>query len=221
MAGYRASLNSFAAGEIGRQIRSRWDANKYQTGLDEAKNVLILPSGGVYNRPGLRFCGATQDRTSLARLIPFTFSVGQAYALEFTDQTMRVYYEGGLVLRPELQITAATNTNPLTVTIPDSGYEIGWDVYFVPGSILGMTELNGLTLRVLFVAGDVVTFDADATGWGVFTASTGGVPGGAEGGSGGQPPPPVPGEPDPTPPFEDTVPPPRTDNSADAAIVIP
>lgn len=204
---FRAGGNSFAAGVIGRQVRARNDTIKYQTGLDEAYNVLILPAGGIYNRPGFLWGGNLKDSTSLGRVVPFTFSINQSYALEFTDELMRVYYDGGLVLRPELVITAATNTNPLTVTSADHGYQAGWDIYFLPGSILGMTELNGLTLRVLSVTDDVVTLDADATGWGVFTSSTGGVAGGSAGGTGGEPP----VDPDaPLPPFPDDDPPPET-----------
>jgi hypothetical protein len=203
---YRAAQNAFSGGEIGRQVRARDDTQKYKGGLDLALNILLLPAGGFYNRPGFRFAAQLKNSTSLGRLFPAAMSLNQAYALELTDGLMRVYYDGGLVLRPELIVTGATNTNPLTVTIPDSGYEIGWDIYFT--GQLGMTELNGLTLTITNIVGDVVTFGSvDATDWGVWTGSTGGVAGDAGGGSGGVPPP----EPDdPLPPVDDDEPPPPT-----------
>lgn len=208
--GYRVDLNAFGGGEVGRQVRGRHDTAKYKSGLDLALNVLLLPAGGFYIRPGFRFASVLKDSTGLGRLFPFTFSLNQSYALEFTDETMRVYYDGGLVLRPELIVTAATTTNPLTVTIPANGYEVGWEVYFTGQE--GMTELNGRTLRVTAVAGDLVTFgDVDASDWGTWTASTGGVAGDDEGGTGGQPPPPDPGDPDPPiPPIRDDELPPPT-----------
>lgn len=207
---FRADMNSFVGGEIGRQVRARHDTAKYKSGLDLALNILLLPAGGFYNRPGFRFAAQLKDSTAVGRLFPFTFSLNQSYALEFTDELMRVYYDGGLVLRPELIVTAATNTDPLTVTVPDNGYEVGWDIYFTDQA--GMTELNGLTLTVTANDGDTLTFGGvDATGWGVWTGSTGGVAGDAEGGTGGYPAPPLPGEPDPPlPPVEDDEPPPPT-----------
>jgi hypothetical protein len=197
---FRSDLNVFNAGEIGRQVRARHDTAKYQAGMDLALNVLLLPGGGFYNRAGFRYASCLKDSTGLGRLFPFTFSLNQSYALEFTDELMRVYYDGGLVLRPELIVTGATNTDPLTVTIPDSGYEIGWEIYFTGQA--GMTQLNGRTLTVTNVVGDVVTFgDVDATGWGVWTGSTGGVAGTGT---------PVPDPDEPLPPIEDDEPPPPT-----------
>lgn len=204
MAGVRGNMNTFNAGEVGRQVRARHDTQKYQSGLDEAYNVLLLPAGGAYIRPGTLFAGELRDSTALGRLFPFIFSLNQSNVLEFSDGVMRVYYGGALVLRPELVVTAATQTNPLTVTVPDSGYEVGWDIYFT--GQLGMTELNGQTLRITAIVGDALTFGGvNATGWGAWTGSTGGVPGDDEGGTGGYPP----YDPDePPPPFDDDTDPP-------------
>lgn len=203
---FREDMNSFVGGEIGRQVRARHDTAKYKSGLDQALNILLLPAGGFYIRPGFRYASSLKDSTGLGRLFPFTFSLNQSYALEFTDEAMRVYYDGGLVLRPELIVTAATNTNPLTVTVPFHDYVVGWEIYFTGQE--GMTELNGRTLAVTAVVGDVVTFGGvDATGWGVWTGSTGGVAGDAEGGTGGY----APVDPaDPLPPIDDDEPPPPT-----------
>lgn len=203
---FREDMNSFVGGEIGRQVRARHDTAKYKSGLDQALNILLLPAGGFYIRPGLRFAATLKDSTGLGRLFPFTFSLNQSYALEFTDELMRVYYDGGLVLRPELIVTAATNSNPLTVTIPDNCYEVGWDVYFTGQA--GMTQLNGRTLTVTAVAGDVVTFGGvNSTAWGVWTGNTGGVAGDVLGGCGGY----APTDPDdPLPPVVDDEPPPPT-----------
>ncbi len=201
---YRTDINSFVGGEIGRQVRARHDTAKYKTGLDLARNVLLLPAGGAYNRPGFRFGSELKDSSAIGRLFPFTFSLNQSYALEFTPEMMRVYYDGGLVLRPELIVTGAANSNPLVVIIPNSGYTVGMQVYFTGQS--GMTELNGRTLTVTAVDGDNITFDAISTEWGVWTGSEGGVAGDDDGGTGGYPdvPPVTP------PPIIDDEPPPRT-----------
>lgn len=57
-----------------------------------------------------------------ARLIPFEFSTEQAYQLEFGEQYMRVYKDGGIVLETPLAITATTNATPVVVTIAAHGY---------------------------------------------------------------------------------------------------
>jgi hypothetical protein len=202
---FRASMPSFAGGEIGRQVRARYDVAKYQTALDKGRNTLGLPGGGQYNRPGTEFGDETHDMTRLSELFDWSFSDDQSYALEFSHYLMRVFYDGAPVTEPQLIVTAATQTDPLTVTVPASGWAVGDRIYFT--GIEGMTEINGLTLRITNQAGDVSTFDVDATGWGAFTGSGGGVAGDAEGGTGGYPPPPGPGDPDPTPPdYPDTDP---------------
>lgn len=173
----RGAHVSLAGGEIGRQVRARFDVAKYGTGLDKARNTIGLPGGGQYIRPGFRFCGETYLSSDVTRLFPFAFGVNDAYALEFGDETMRVWRDGGLVLQAGLIVTAATQANPLVVTINCHGLAIGRDVYF--SGIEGMTELNGRTLRVTAVpdANNVTFGGVNSTGWGAFTGSGGGVDG--------------------------------------------
>ncbi len=208
---FRTSKPTFAGGEISASVAARYDVAKYDTALSLARNTLGLNTGGQYNRPGFEWVDYTIDETKFSELFTFSFSVDQSYALMFGPELMRVYYKGAPVLDPALLIDDATNTNPLTITVTEHGWAIGRRVYF--DSVEGMTEINGLTLTVTAVAGDVVTFGGvDATGWGVFTGSGGGVPGDDEGGTGGFPPPPMPGDPEPDPiPYPDVdTSPPRT-----------
>lgn len=197
---------TFAGLELSDDLQSRYDTAKYATGLRRARNVLGKVGGGVTSRTGLEYTCSAKDHTELRRHIPFQFSLTQSYVLEFSNQRMRLLYNNGLVARPELIISAATNTNPLTMTIPFNGYAVGWDVAFI--NVEGMVEINGRILRILAVVGDLVTFDADATSWGVFTGSGGGIAGNANGGTGGEPPPPSPGDPTPDYPDVDPDPPP-------------
>lgn len=201
---YRAALPTFAGGEIAPAVSARYDTSKYGTALERARNTLGLMGGGAYNRPGFEFCAPVQDYTKASITLPFTFSTDQSYALEFSDYSMRVFSGGAPVTRPRLTITGITNAAQAIVTIPDSGYEAGWDVYF--DGVEGMVEINGLTGRVVLVAGDDVTVDIDTTDFGVFTGDTGGVAGGGGGGTGGYPPvdpdappPDIPYDPEPPP----------------------
>jgi hypothetical protein len=63
---------AFAAGELSPGLHARADLVKYATGLKTCHNWMVLQSGGVANRPGLRFiaeCKTTSDDVKLLRYI--------------------------------------------------------------------------------------------------------------------------------------------------------
>lgn len=91
---------SFAAGELAPTLHSRVDLAKYAIGLEELTNCFVQSQGGVCNRPGLRLLGDAVSHAQRSRLVPFQFSVFQAYVLEFGHLTMRVWKDGGLVVYP-------------------------------------------------------------------------------------------------------------------------
>lgn len=206
MTGFRAGMPTFAGGEIGPQIASRYDTAKYGSALERGRDVLGLPGGGVYNRPGFEWCANTQDYTKLSIVVAFVFSTDQSYALEFTDQKMRVFSGGGPVIRPKLIITGITKAAQAVVSVADHGYEVGWDVTFE--GVAGMVEINGLTGRVVSTTSGTVTVDIDTTGFSTFTGDTGGIAGNANGGTGGYAPV-DPNAPPPDIPYVPTRPPTR------------
>lgn len=200
---YRDAKPTLAGGEISEAVAARYDVSKYATALARARNTLGLPQGGQYIRAGFLYGDEVVDHAKAAVLMPFVFSAGDAYALEFTPGRLRLYYRGGLVTRPKLKITAITKAINAVVTVPANGYEVGWIVVF--DGVEGMVEINGLRGTILAVAGNNITVDIDTRAFSTFTGDTGGVAGDAEGGSGGEPAPPPPGE-DPPPPVVPDVP---------------
>jgi len=182
---YQAAQPVFSGGEIGKQIAARYDTSKYATALERARNVILLPGGGFYNRPGFEFCGAAVDHTKRIRLIPFVFAVDQSYALEFSDELMRVYSGGRLVTKPKLTITAITKASQGVVTVANHGYSVGEVAYFE--GVLGMTEINGREAEIVAVTTNTFTIDLNTTGFSTFTSDTGGVAGNSAGGVGGYP----------------------------------
>jgi hypothetical protein len=201
---YRDSLPSFSSGEVSAKIADRFDVAKRQTALERARNVLILPEGGVYNRAGFEFVDRVVDYTKLHRLIDFFFTVEDSYALEFGDETMRVMSNGAPVTRPLLVVTGITKAASAVVTAPDHGYQIGWRVQL--SGIEGMVEINGMIGTVTAVTTDTVTLDIDSTAFSTYTGSVGGVAGDVLGGTGGEPPTPT----TTLPGLEDAVTPPTT-----------
>jgi len=85
---------SFAAGELSPAVAGRVDLAKYLVGAAGLTNFLVHPTGGISNRPGTRYCATAADQ---GRLVPFQFSVDDAYVLEFTNLQMRVLQDGGIL----------------------------------------------------------------------------------------------------------------------------
>jgi len=101
---------SFTAGELSPRLFGRVDLAKYQTGLAKCRNMVLMPHGGVNRRSGTRFVHEVKDSTKTVRLIAFEFSTVQAYILEFGNQYMRVYKDGGIVV--------SGGTTPYEITTP-------------------------------------------------------------------------------------------------------
>ena len=91
---YYGILPSFAGGELSPSMYGRVDTAKYQVGLEKARNCIIHAYGGVSNRPGTEFAAETKFSSKKARLVPFQYSVEQAYILEFGDKYIRFYKDG-------------------------------------------------------------------------------------------------------------------------------
>lgn len=89
---------TFAAGELSPSASARTDIARYYTGLKLCRNFMVMPYGGVRNRPGTKFVCEVADSSQLCRLIPFQFNDEQTYILQFSHQLMRVIKDGGQVL---------------------------------------------------------------------------------------------------------------------------
>ncbi|WP_017773846.1 ubiquitin-activating E1 FCCH domain-containing protein [Paraburkholderia kururiensis] len=172
---------SFASGELSPALYSRVDFEKFHIGAALLRNFFVDYRGGVSNRTGTAYTGrakATQyvgTEADKHRLIPFTFSTTQTYALLFGDQYMRVIMNGGFVLEPAVAISSITQSNPGTVTATVHGYSNGDTISF--GNIAGMTQLSGKTLLAANVTANTFTM-TDLDGVPVNTSSYGAYAGG-------------------------------------------
>ncbi len=93
---------SFNAGELSPVMIGRVDLAKYSSGLKTLVNAVLYPQGGLTRRPGLEFIGEAKNSGKKVRLIPFEFSVTQAYMLELGetpggDGYLRFYMDGGRI----------------------------------------------------------------------------------------------------------------------------
>jgi hypothetical protein len=88
---------NFTAGELSPRLEGRVDISKYINGCKSIENMIVQKHGPVSRRGGLYFASEVKDSSKATRLLPFEFSVTQAYILEFGDQYIRFYKNYGRI----------------------------------------------------------------------------------------------------------------------------
>lgn len=89
----RPLQSTFTSGVLDPRLTARVDIRHYFQGIQDGRNLIVLPQGGVKRRPGLEFIGTALDN---GRLFAFSFNVEQSYLLVFTALKMQVYKDGVL-----------------------------------------------------------------------------------------------------------------------------
>ena len=92
---------SFSGGELDVGLRNRLDWQKRESGAEEIHNGIVLPTGGVIKRAGFRFVNEALHHDKPVTLVEFEFSADQVYMLEFGENVMRFYWDGGIILNPD------------------------------------------------------------------------------------------------------------------------
>jgi hypothetical protein len=174
--GYRLGQPNFSKGEIAPALWGRFDVDAYATAVRTGRNCYVLKYGGLEKRPGTRFVAEVLDASKPLRLVPFQFSIEQAYALEMGQGYARVAAKGGLVLNEELHIAGITNEVQARLAALYHGYSVGNQIY-LSGLDGGLgEELNGRIATVVAVVdADNIRIDIDTSAMPVFSGSTGGI----------------------------------------------
>jgi hypothetical protein len=166
----RAGNLNFAKGELAEELIARVDVQSYQSGTKRARNVIVLKYGGLTKRPGMRFVAEALEGDNPVRLLPFQFSLTQAYALELGQAYMRPAALGGLVLETKYKVTAITKAVNAQITSAYHGYSVGEQVFF--SGITGMTQINGrFGIVQSVVDANNFTVDIDTRGFSTFVDS--------------------------------------------------
>lgn len=95
-----AFQTNFSAGELSPRLFSRVDISKYPNGCQELQNFIVQRFGGAKKRGGTEFINEVKTSSTSVRLIPFIYSVTQAYVLEFGNLYIRIFTNGGRVESP-------------------------------------------------------------------------------------------------------------------------
>lgn len=168
----RTGSFNFSKGEIAEELIARVDVGSYTSAAKQATNVVVKKYGGLRKRPGTRLVAPAWDGTHPVRLLPFQFSLQQAFALEMGQYYMRPAANGGLLIEQKTKVTAITKATNAQVTAALHGYVVGDQVYF--SGITGMTQINGRFGKVLTVpTANTFTVDINTTGFSTFTGSDG------------------------------------------------
>lgn len=114
------TLTNMNGGEISPQVYGRTDLESYQTSSAKMQNIIPQITGGFARRTGTRFIAETLDSTAESRLIPFIASEEESYVLEFANNTLRIFTQGGVLLIPSHTFSGGlfvnTTTNEIEVT---------------------------------------------------------------------------------------------------------
>lgn len=89
--------NDFSGGVFSPVAQARSDLQRYKVGLALCENAIPTNQGPATKRSGTRFL-AFPPVNGPTRLIPFSYSNGENFMIEFTDFTMRIYKNRTLLL---------------------------------------------------------------------------------------------------------------------------
>lgn len=88
---------NWTAGEISPRLYGRIDVERYAAGAHRIENMVVQRFGGVRKRGGSQYINEVKTSSTKVRLIPFVYSVVQAYIIEFGDNYARFYANGAVV----------------------------------------------------------------------------------------------------------------------------
>jgi hypothetical protein len=89
--------NSFTSGEFSPRLDGRTDIKLYNSACKTLENFFVWVHGGAAKRPGTRYISTVKDISKTTRLIPYVYSEDVSYVLEFGDEYIRFYTDGGQV----------------------------------------------------------------------------------------------------------------------------
>jgi len=186
MADLRRVQLSFGRGEVGETVRSRADLSQHAVGLAKCVNQVPTVQAITVRRPGTAYIRDAYDHAKQSLLVPFVYSSGDAYVLEFADNVMRVFRDGGIVLDGGQPFELATpyaadeldglrwaqTADTVWIVHPDHPPKIlkrfghtNWtisDVSFRNGPLAKRNENGNATVRASATTG-AITIDGNAT----------------------------------------------------------
>ena len=113
----------FTAGQLGESLVGRVDLSKYYSGCSIVENFIPIKQGPVIRRPGTKYVAEVKSSQAgsitASRLIPFIFSTGESYSLEFGDRYIRFYQDRGRLQEDNtVKLVGADSDTPFELETP-------------------------------------------------------------------------------------------------------
>jgi len=138
-------ITNFAGGEAAPSLYGRTDTVPYFACAKTLENVLVTHYGSAFKTPGTHYVSRTKASAAV-KLIPFIFSTGDSYMLEFGNLYMRVFRQGGSVVETATNISGITKADPAVVTVSGTAPANGSTIDIE--SVGGMVEVNNRRFKV-------------------------------------------------------------------------
>ena len=160
---------NFTAGELSPRLEGRVDISKYFNGVRQLLNMTIHTHGGATRRGGTKFISnAKPNGGKKIRLIPFQFSVEQAYIIEFGENYLNFYRDeskiGGGDFNNDFNndFSGLNTVFELTTTYTESElFEIQYvqsaDVLYLVHPAHPPAKISRLTIDTFSIADEVFT----------------------------------------------------------------
>ena len=120
-------LENFNTGEMSPLLSGRVGFDKYPNGASILENFIPTTQGPNQRRAGTRYVYPVKDSAKKVLLVPFEYSVTQAYMLEFGDYYVRFYTWDAVT---KVRGILTSGGSPVEVVTP---YSVG-DLYNVDGT---------------------------------------------------------------------------------------
>lgn len=98
MASIRTLARSFNGGEVTPEFYGQLADLKFQTGVALARNFIVLPHGPLANRAGFAYVRTVKDSTKRTRVLPYSYSTTQTFAIELGAGYFRFHTQGATLL---------------------------------------------------------------------------------------------------------------------------
>ncbi len=94
----RILRNNFSGGEVSPELFGRMDIAHVANALATCRNFIIMPHGVASNRPGTQYVNQVKNSANATRLIQFSFSNTQNFAVEMGAGYFRFHALGATLL---------------------------------------------------------------------------------------------------------------------------
>jgi hypothetical protein len=129
----KSEVVAFNAGELGKEALARVDLENYARGAEIMENIFPLRQGGMTKMPGTIHVGSTPS-DGVALLRPFIFSENQRFAMELSENKVRLIFEGAYVAVAGAVATVGTFTDESAATSTGGGAAPSGGTAGPPGS---------------------------------------------------------------------------------------